>query len=110
MRLYIAGPMSGLPEFNYPAFREAEAVLRALGYAVESPHHNGETDCGTVYSWDWYMRRAIAQLITCNGVALLPGWEMSRGATLEHLIARGLDMPTKPMFDWELEARIKVSA
>lgn len=39
-RIYIAGPMSGLPEFNYPAFNRAAAVLRAQGHHVENPAEN----------------------------------------------------------------------
>ena len=40
MRIYIAGPMSGLPDFNYPAFNQAEQRLLALGYEVENPATN----------------------------------------------------------------------
>lgn len=40
-RLYIAGPMSGLPQFNFPAFHAAAIALRAAGYAIISP---AETD------------------------------------------------------------------
>lgn len=36
-RLYIAGPMSGLPQFNFPAFYAAAEALRAQGYDVVSP-------------------------------------------------------------------------
>lgn len=39
--LYIAGPMSGIPQFNFPAFIAAAAALRALGYTIISP---AETD------------------------------------------------------------------
>lgn len=104
MRIYIAGPMTGLPDFNYPVFREAESVLRALGYEVESPHHNGGGD--TSQPWQWYMRAALRQMLSCDGVALLPGWEMSSGATLEHFVARALGMETQPMIEWELRARL----
>jgi hypothetical protein len=36
-RAYIAGPMTGLPEFNFPAFHAAAASLRARGFEVENP-------------------------------------------------------------------------
>lgn len=79
-RLYLAGPMSGLKDSNYPAFHAAAAGLRAKGWHVENPAENPEPPCK---SWEAYMRMAIAQLVTCDGIALLPGWENSRGAKLE---------------------------
>ena len=102
-RVYIAGPMSGLPEFNYPAFNEAAQRLRALGYHVENPAENPVPPCK---SWAGYMRLSVAQLATCEGVALLPGWESSKGAIEEHRLAHVLDLPVirvgdiQPGFQW----------
>lgn len=83
-RIYIAGPMTGLPDFNYPAFHAEAARLRALGFHVESPAENAAPPCG---SWAGYMRLAIAQLVTCDAICLLPGWSASRGACIEHGLA-----------------------
>lgn len=92
-RIYIAGPMTGLPEFNYPAFKAAAERLRALGYDVENPAENPEPHCG---SWLGYMRMAIRQLSQCDGVAMLPGWETSRGARIEHQLAKQLGLMVLP--------------
>lgn len=83
-RVYIAGPMTGLPEYNYPAFNAAARRLRALGFEVENPAENPDPKCGT---WLGYMRMAIRQLVTCDVVALLPGWRGSRGARIERWLA-----------------------
>ncbi|MDR3370679.1 DUF4406 domain-containing protein [Rhodoferax sp.] len=83
-RIYLAGPMTGLPDFNYPAFNAAAQRLRALGFVVENPAENPEPNCGT---WLGYMRMAIRQLVTCDIVALLPGWRGSRGARIERWLA-----------------------
>lgn len=88
-RTYLAGPMSNLPDFNYPAFHKAAALLRANGLHVENPAENPVPDCGT---WAAYMRMALAQLVTCDAIALLPGWTASRGARLEHKVAVELGM------------------
>ena len=44
--IYLSGPMTGLPEFNYPAFHEAARRWRAIGWDVINPaeHFEGRTD------------------------------------------------------------------
>jgi hypothetical protein len=90
-RTYIAGPMSGLKELNYPAFHEMAARLRSQGHHVENPAENPEPPCG---SWEAYMRMALAQLLTCDTVVLLPGWSGSRGAAIEQRLAFDLGLRT----------------
>lgn len=89
MKIYLAGPMTGLPEFNYPAFHAVARHLRGLGHEVENPAENPEPPCK---SWEGYMRLAVAQLARCDTVALLPGWLASRGARLEHRLAVALGL------------------
>lgn len=91
-RIYVAGPMSGLPDFNYPAFHTAAAQLRAEGYHVENPAENPAPACGT---WLAYMRMALAQVATCDAVCMLPGWRNSRGARIEHGLALDLGLEVR---------------
>ena len=84
-RIYIAGPMSGLPDFNYPAFHAAAAVLRAQGHHVENP----APTCGT---WQGYMRMSLRQIAACDCLCMLPGWRSSRGARIEHGLALDLGL------------------
>jgi len=89
MRIYIAGPMSGLPEFNYPLFHLAAKHLRDQGYHVENPAENPPPPCG---SWLGYMRMSIAQLSTCDAVYFLPNWDRSKGARTEFDLAVSLGL------------------
>ena len=86
-RIYIAGPMTGLPELNFPAFHAAAAALRAQGHHVEN---QAEINADPKAQWLDCMRMDIARLVTCDAVYLLPGWEKSRGAKVEHGLAVGL--------------------
>lgn len=88
-RIYLAGPMTGLPQYNYPAFMGQAARLRGLGYHVENPAENVHPIDQT---WGGYMRVALTQMLTCDAVALLPDWHLSRGAKLENDIATQLGM------------------
>lgn len=97
MRLYIAGPMTGLPDYNFPAFNQAAVDLRALGYDVANPAKNGADPSKP---WDWYMRCALTQMLVCDGVAVLPGWAASRGASLEVHVARRLEIPVRAVHEW----------
>jgi hypothetical protein len=42
--------------------------------------------------WEEYMRNSLKHLMDCEGIALLPNWEDSKGARLEHTIAVALGM------------------
>lgn len=88
-RIYVAGPMTGLPGLNFDAFHSAARTLRAVGHTVINP---AEINPDTTMSWHECMRRDIAALVTCSHILMLPGWQTSKGATLEHHIAERLGL------------------
>ena len=87
--IYIAGPMTGLPDLNFPAFNAAANELRVEGWHVENPAEHGIVDGA---QWSDYMHTDLQQLSTCCAIYLLPGWSKSRGATLEAHVAKALGM------------------
>lgn len=100
--LYVAGPMTGLPGFNYDAFNSAADDLRDHGYSVENPAETDDDDCldDGGPTWDWYMRQALVMVLRADGIAVLPGWECSRGARLEVDVAHALRLPVLPVEQW----------
>lgn len=105
-RIYIAGPMTGYPELNFPAFHAAAAQLRAAGFVAVNP---AEINADPTAGWNQCMRQDIAQLVTCDALVLLPGWEHSRGATIERRLAADLTMPAHPLEQF-LTARAQETA
>lgn len=89
--------MSGLPDFNWPAFRAASAQLRALGYSVRCPTESGAS---FELSWTDCMRLSLHMLLVSEAVALLPGWKGSSGAVVEVELARTLKMAVHPLEYW----------
>ncbi|MCP3017521.1 DUF4406 domain-containing protein [Cupriavidus basilensis] len=87
MKIYVAGPMTGLLQLNFPAFHDAARALRARGHQVVNP---AEINADPSAGWLECMRADIRELVTCEAIFLLAGWELSRGATLEHHIAERL--------------------
>lgn len=86
-RCYIAGPMTGYPDLNFPAFEHAETLLAEAGFVPISPHRipQGETarQC---------MCNDIPELIKCEAIHLLEGWSDSIGARCEVAIAITLNL------------------
>lgn len=89
-RIYLSGPMTGYPEFNFPAFHAAAEVLRAKGIEVHSPADIADTSM----AYEYYMKLDVQMVIDSDAIVLLDGWEASPGANFELLVAIlcGLDV------------------
>ncbi len=86
MKVYLAGPMRGLPNDNFPAFHYAAAKLRTEGYEVFSP---AENEAGSGIR-DWLLTDTAWICQHADAVALLPGWEHSLGARAERALAEAI--------------------
>lgn len=87
MKWYIAGPISSNLTGYKAEFAAAAAKLKAEGFDVINPAENPPQP-----SWEAYMKVSLGQLVTADGIALLPRWQRSKGATLEAHIADELGM------------------
>jgi hypothetical protein len=98
--IYLSGPMSGLPDYNYPLFNNAANWLRLEGYTVFNPAEafNGDQ----TRSWSDYMRHDIRQILGADEVRVLPDWHLSTGATLEVALAHSIGIPVRYMNGWNL--------
>jgi len=111
MKIYLAGPMRGVPEFNFPAFHEAANKLRSEGHYVFSPAERDNDKYGTDISkgnatgdesiaakeHGFSLREALEADLSwicthAEAIAMLPGWEKSKGATAEHATAIALGL------------------
>lgn len=96
MKVYISGPMTGIPQSNFPAFDEAAETLRGLGYEVVSPAELDDAvdrelallDKQAVKTWGDFLARDVKIIADTevHGVVLLPGWLTSKGARLEAMV------------------------
>ena len=87
--IYVSGPMTGMPDLNFPAFHTAARMLREQGHQVRNPAEVGEQ---LGLQWEDYMRKDLRLLCDCDAIYLLPGWEKSKGAHLELHIAHRLGL------------------
>lgn len=94
--LYVAGPMSGYPESNYPEFNRASARLRAAGFEVVNPAEIHLERCHYVD----LIREDLREMLDCHGVATLDNWWESPGARNEVSCAGLLRMPVRPWVEW----------
>lgn len=83
-RIYLSGPMTGMPDWNFPAFNAEAARLRALGYDVVNP---ADINPDTTTPYNECLRHDLQALLTCDTIAMLDGWMDSNGAHLEMHIA-----------------------
>jgi hypothetical protein len=117
MKVYLAGPMRGYKDFNFPAFFAAAKYLRSHGHDVFSPAEKDiqrDNEYGREHTWQgsgdikaaeakgFDRRIAITDdlmyiIREAEAIALLPGWQASKGANAEYWTAQFLDLKI-----WEL--------
>ena len=111
-KVYLCGPMANLPYFNFPAFFDAEKQLRDRGYEVFNPakkdieifgegiancptgtHEEAERIVGRPVTYEECLRIDLNWILDyADCIALLPGWENSRGCKVEQALAECLDL------------------
>ena len=119
--LYVAGPMRGLPLFNFSVFFLAAMELRARGHrvfnpaerdmaiglnpalALDSPENMAAFDIGDAFVWDFN------SILKSDAIVLLPGWRKSKGVQAELVLALALK---RKVFEWiDMHLRpLKISA
>lgn len=126
MKVYLAGPMTGIPQFNFPAFDAAAADLRERGLDVVSPaelddpetreaalsSEDGAPGTGSHVGETWgdFLARDVKLIADgdIEGIVVLDGWERSRGARLETFCAAALD--GKPVYHYPDLGRVSRAA
>ena len=103
-KIYIAGPMTGYEDSNYPLFNEVATVLRDAEWEVINPAE-WEPEVSPTFSFNRklaiYLREDFEKLSTCGHVVFLPGWADSIGANCELFLAQMLGLTTHV---WENDA------
>ncbi len=107
MKVYLAGPMRGLPRYNFDSFHAAAAKLRAAGHEVVSPAEHDEEqgfdpskddesklDMEALARWD------LGQVRKAEAIVLLPGWEKSTGVAAEKALADWIQTPCYDYAEW----------
>ena len=104
--VYLSGPITGKPNLNIEEFEKYEQKFKNLNYIVVNPHklftkdeidsieYKLEQKEITFEEYHAYlMRRDIKEMMSCDFVGLLNGYENSKGANIEVYIARNINMP-----------------
>lgn len=110
MKIYIAGPMRGYPNFNFQAFYDAEEWLRSKGFEVANParmdveFHGPEIHTSNATGDELQaaqqgltareaLTRDAAAIASCDALYMLIGWENSAGAQAEWALAKAMRVP-----------------
>lgn len=93
-KVYISGPISGMPDYNKEAFDKAEKAIRSEGLIPVSPF--SLLPISHALLWEDYMKADIKALMDCAYIYPLSGWELSTGAQMEMELAKQLRIKILP--------------
>lgn len=113
MKIYLAGPMSGMPDHNFPAFDAARDLIKGLGHSVVSPPDLARKT-PMPYGVNGYISPEVKQaymlldcvdMLDCDAVVVLPQWMQSSGARCEVLVATQCGIPVYALDQFLTERR-----
>lgn len=98
MTFYLSGPMTGLPEYNYPHFNAVAKQLRSQGMKILSPAEvdggeqvtNGEAE---KKPYSYWLKSAMRMMCEADAIIMLEGWTQSKGARAELDFALDCGLP-----------------
>ena len=109
MNLYVIGPVTGKPSLNIAEFSRVKEALRIAGHKARIPHEFVDIE----WSWHDAMRISIREMLRFrrlntpmfpshryDAIAMLDGWEESKGARIEHDLAEALGIECRPWREW----------
>jgi hypothetical protein len=111
-KIYISGPIAADPlghEHAVQTFTTAEKILYAEGFTAVNPFNVWACDgirCKPLFptpkshTWECYIKYDLREMLRCDGVAMLPGWEISPGARIENFVALNTGIPIKTLNEW----------
>jgi hypothetical protein len=79
MKIFLSGPMTGLPEFNRSEFNRVARILEAQGHTVLNP-----ATLPDGHEYEWYMFQCFKWIDQCDAAFFLYGWRNSPGANREY--------------------------
>lgn len=89
-KLYLSGPITGLEiDEARERFAAAQELMESQGWETVNPMDNGVP---VEAAWEEHLAADIINLFACKAIAMLPGWQLSQGARLEHALARKIGM------------------
>lgn len=105
LRVFLAGPMTGMPEHNIPEFMRVASILRAMGHQVTTPIEVNELvdrEQADKPTYRTLLARDLELIAgtTVDVLVLLDGWEQSHGARLEVEMAHELEKSVYELDDF----------
>ena len=94
--IYVCGPVTGRPWIEVAEHfdaNERRIIVAAFENKIKIAARNPTSFCQPDLEWHRAIRRCVRELLDCNGIALLQGWQFSRGAKLELSLAQSLKIP-----------------
>jgi len=93
MKIFLSGPMTNIDKYNFPEFNRKAEMLRSRGWEVVNPvdiclKYKFEKVISDKTVFNAMVKEELEQLVTCDAIYMMKGWENSLGAMKEYVLAR----------------------